>query len=780
MDRLLNYLEWCYIIKTMLNLATPIEKLPRVGPRFLARLKKLGIMTIKDLLWHFPIRYEDYSRMMPISDIKNSGEIVSIIGQVASVDVVRSWKRRMAIVNAWFEDSSGTIRAVWFNQPYIADSLKEGTLVSLSGKISVDKNGLYLSSPSYERLQNDLTHTGRLVPIYPETEGLTSKYLRFLIKPILAQISAKGGSASGGKKMEDPLPQELLKKYNLPSLAKAMQNIHFPENLEETEAAKKRFALEELLLFQLRALRDHRQLQMLKAPQIVFNKEMAVAFVKSLPFELTNDQRIAAYEILQDLARPFPMNRLLNGDVGSGKTVVALMAACQVAAAGYQTVFMAPTEILAKQHFATIKSLTKNEKTTIGLLTGNEAKQWSRSHSVIEDPRFSERKSGPIDETEEAPTPLGVGIPTVNGGEKISKKLILKKIADGQIDIIIGTHAVIQKNIKFAKLGLVVIDEQHRFGVSQRMKLIKNQQLVPHLLSMTATPIPRTLALTIYGDLDVSLIKEKPKGRQTIITRLVSQAKRDGAYKFIDQQIEQGRQVFVICPRIDTAAAETTKSDTAKARPLSQAKLVWAEVKAVTEEYGRLAQKVFPQRQVAMLHGRLKAKEKDEIMKKFSAQGGSASGGKNQIDILVSTSVVEVGVDIPNATIMMIESAERFGLAQLHQFRGRVGRGEHQSYCLLFTSNNDIPSTRALRALEKTDNGFELAEADLKIRGPGEFSGLKQSGLPDFAMASLADIDLIKKARLEARLLLKEDPTLQKYPLLLTRLNEMQRLVHFE
>ena len=802
----------------MLELSTPIEKLARVGPRFLVRLKKLGIKTVRDLLWHFPTRYEDYSKALPISDINDAGQTISILGRVADIEMVRSWRRHMAIVNAVIDDQSGSIRAVWFNQPYITETLKVGTLVSLSGKTSLDKNGLYLSSPSYEKISSpttnyklrtkNLTHTGRLVPTYPETEGLTSKYLRFLIKPLLAQI----------KSIPDPLPSELLTKYNLPALAPALQAIHFPENLKQTEAAKKRFAFEEILLFQLRVLRDHRQLQSLKAPQIKFNKELVASFVKNLPFELTNDQRIAAYEILQDLERPFPMNRLLNGDVGSGKTVVALIAAYQAVSAGFQAVFMAPTEILARQHFRTITEMLAGQPSTInpdpkriedprqsrdhqpstkvGLLTGNEAKQWSRSDFQIVDPRFRKAESGPIDETEQ---------------EKISKKLMHKKIAAGEINLLIGTHAVIQKDVKFKNLGLVVVDEQHRFGVSQRAQLVgrrlnanstqtnaeffprksasslresAQEAQIPHLLSMTATPIPRTLALTIYGDLDISLIKEKPKGRQQIITKIIPHSKRDGAHKFIEQQIQNGRQVFVICPRILRPQTNTdlTRTNAENNPPLlapSQRKsaysqrqsALWEEVKAVIEEYEKLAKKVFPQHRVAMLHGRLKTKEKEEIMNKFK---------NGHYDILVSTSVVEVGVDIPNATIMMIESAERFGLAQLHQFRGRVGRGMHQSHCLLFTSSSGTPAGRRLRALEQTDDGFQLAEMDLKIRGPGEFTGTKQSGLPDIAMASLTDLDLIKKARLEARLLLKDNPVLKHYPLLAARLAEVQRLVHFE
>lgn len=717
----------------MISLVTLIEKLARVGPRNLPRLKKLGVKTVRDLLWHFPVRYEDFSLSVPIGGIKEAGETVSVRGVVSDIKSIRLWPRRRAVTNATIQDESGLIRAVWFNQPYIAESLPAGSAVSLAGKVGLDKKGLYLSSPHYEKFfeASRLTHTSGLVPVYPETEGITSKYLRFLIKPLLA----------GTESLPDPLPEELIKKYNLPRLGNALNSIHFPKKSEEAELARQRFALEELLLFQLRVLRDHRQLQTLRAPVINFDEKLIAAFVGGLPFQLTDGQRVAAYEILQDLRRNYPMNRLLNGDVGSGKTVVALIAAYQTVSAGHQAVFMAPTEILAEQHFCTVKSLLDMQRTsgiTVGLLTGNGAKQWSVDGVMV---------------------------------EKISKKLMLQKIAKGQINIIVGTHAVIQKNVKFKDLGLVVIDEQHRFGVEQRMKLVKGQTLVPHLLSMTATPIPRTLALTIFGDLDISLLKEKPKGRQAIITKVIAASEREKTHKFIEEEIQKGRQIFVICPRIELATSEDFALRQAQGKPISQKKLVWAEVRAVTEEYKKLAEKVFPHRRVAMLHGKMKAADKNKIMEDFK---------NGHHDVLVSTSVVEVGVDIPNASIMMIESAERFGLAQLHQFRGRVGRGEHQSYCLLFTDSDTVLTDRRLRSLEKTDNGFELAEMDLKIRGPGEFTGIKQSGIPDFAMASLADVELIKKARLEAKLLLKKDPALKNYPLLLARLNEMQRLKHFE
>lgn len=730
----------------------PIEKLRSVGPRNLPRLAKLGIKTVKDLLWHFPVRYEDYSRVIPISEIE-PGQKVNVQGEVLKMSNRMIFPKRMSITNALVGDETGAVKVVWFNQPFIANSLKEGTLVSLAGKANLDKHGLYLSSPTYEKINNiefknyNLTHTGGLIPVYPETEGVTSKYLRFLIKPILKDLE-----------VPDPLPQELISKYNLPPLRDAVYKIHYPLSDAEVQSAKERLAFDDLLLFQLKALLERRKLNQLKSVRIKFDKDLIQGFISRLPFELTKDQKVAAWEILKDLEKTYPMNRLMEGDVGSGKTVVALMGAVQVAKAGlsadrqgYQSVFMAPTEVLANQHFRTMSELLGPAlgDMKICLLTGSEAKLNNRI---------------------------------------INKSELKKKISEGEVDIIIGTHAIIQKSVHFKNLAFVVIDEQHRFGVSQRATLVKNSEakLVPHLLSMTATPIPRTLALTIYGDLDISIIKEKPKNRQKIITKVVVPSQRKAVYKFIRDEVNSGRQVFVICPRIELA--DPTKEIKGK-NGQSKMNVLWAEVKAVEDEYKKLSEEVFPDLKISMLHGKMKPKEKNEIMSSFAAysaevvsatKAGKASEDKRKIDILVSTSVIEVGVDIPNATIMMIENSERFGLAQLHQFRGRVGRGENQSYCLLFTSSTEKNINQRLRALVECDDGFELAEKDMTIRGPGEFFGVKQSGLPDLAMASLANVELIKKARLEARLLLKEDPNLKNYQLLKERLERFQRLTHFE
>ncbi|OGN27424.1 MAG: ATP-dependent DNA helicase RecG [Candidatus Yanofskybacteria bacterium RIFCSPLOWO2_01_FULL_49_17] len=723
-----------------MDLELPIEKLSHVGTRNLPRLKRLGISTVRDLLWHLPARYEDFSAMTAIADVQPD-EKVHIQGEVVKIDTKRIFPRRMSVTTAIVKDDSGAIKAVWFNQPYIENALAEGTRVSLAGTAKLSKHGLQLSSPTYEKLRNGeygpvvpaggLTHTEGLVPVYPETEGISSKYLRFLIKPILEQI-----------KISDHLPDEVLDRNGLVNLEQAIHAVHYPKTPNEAEKAKERLAFDDLLLFQIKALLERRKMNQLKSVPIVFDKELVTDFISRLPFELTKDQKVAAWEILKDLEKSYPMNRLMEGDVGSGKTVVALIAAIQAAKTarpdggrGYQTVFMAPTEVLANQHMETIRGLISHTDIEVALLTAANA--WT----------------------------------TYSLGKKADIK---KRIASGQAKIIIGTHALIQKGVTFPKLALVVIDEQHRFGVKQRAHLVKNKDIVPHLLSMTATPIPRTLALTIYGDLDISIIKERPVGRQKIITRIVSTKDRAEAYQFIRSEIKRGRQVFVICPRIETSEAKVVDAALprrARQGTSAQMKLIWADVKAVEEEYKKLSELIFPDLKVAMLHGKMKPKEKQKAMSDFKS-------GKH--DVLVSTSVIEVGVDMPNATVMMIENADRFGLAQLHQFRGRIGRGEHQSYCLLFATADTKTVNQRLKALVDSDDGFLLAEKDMAIRGPGEFFGTGQSGLPDLAMAALSNVELIKKARTEARILLKNDANLTNYPLLRERLDKFQKLTHFE
>ncbi len=677
------------------------------NPATAKKLEKLGIRSVRDLLYHFPARYEDFSNIRPISQIE-AGSSVTASGKILNIKNSRTFRKRLILTEALVGDESGAIRAVWFNQPYLADHFKPGRLVNLSGKVVLNNGRLCFSNPAYEitgygemKGGKESLHTGRLVPVYPETSGLTSRWLRLAVK------SFSGLAA----KIPDVLPPDVKKAYALPNLNYALRQIHFPDTLENASLAKKRFAFEELFILQLFTRRQKMKLAQKTAPKIEFNEKSAKEFVGSLPYKLTEDQKKAAWQIIGDLALGKPMNRLLQGDVGSGKTVVAAMAAYLAAKAGYQTAFMAPTEILSRQHFQKIGPMLEKFKVSVGLLTSAEARI---------------------------------------GNDQVTKKKFEKIIKSGGADIVIGTHSLIQKNVDFGNLGLVIIDEQHRFGVGQRAALLQSET-VPHLLSMSATPIPRTLSLTVWGDLDLSLIKQMPEGRKKIITKIVPPSSRETTYDFIRNEIKRGRQAFVICPLIE---------DSPK-----------LEVRSATAEYKKLNEKVFPNLKIGLLHGRLKAKEKEKIMADFAA---------GDLNILVSTAVVEVGIDVPNATVMMIEGADRFGLASIYQFRGRVGRGEHQSHCFLFTESASAQTARRLRAVAAAKNGFELAEKDLEIRGPGDFIGVRQSGLPDLAMASLTDAELIAKTTEAAKTILSRDPGLKNYPLLGEALAAFEKKVHFE
>ena len=683
----------------MLSLSTKIESLNKVGPAYLKKLHKLNIKTIQDLFFHFPHRYEDFSKRTSISELKE-GEKATIQAEIVEIKNTRLFHRKMSLTEALVKDNTGMIKVTWFNQPYLIETLKKGKIANFSGKLSFYKKTLCLSNPVYELAKKETTHTGRLVPIYPETEGISSRYLRFLIKPLLYLT----------EQLDDFLPTQVKNKFNLMDLAQAIEQIHFPKNFLLEKKARKRLAFNELFLIQLASLQQKQKIFKEKAIKLLFDKKLIKPFVDNLPFKLTDDQKIAAWEIFQDIVKNKPMNRLLNGDVGSGKTIVAIMVALAVAKQKYQVAIMTPTEILAKQHFQTFKDMLKNQKIKIALLTSSSVK----------------------------------------------KAELKKEITQGKIDIIIGTHAIIQKDVSFKNLAMAIVDEQHRFGVAQRAALQKKicqiddgLKTIPHLLSMTATPIPRTLALTIYGDLDISLIKELPKGRQKIITKIVSPKNRDKTYNFIKEQIKEKRQVFVICPLIEESNKLT-------------------EIKSVTQEYEKLSKNVFPEFKLAMLHGKLKPKEKEKIMDEFK---------KAKTDILISTSVVEVGVDIPNATVMIIEGADRFGLAQLHQFRGRIGREKVQSHCFLFTDSNAKKTHQRLKAMLTAKDGFELAEKDLKIRGAGDFIGTRQWGLPDLVMASLNDLELIKKSREVAEMILKNNLINQTMKL---KLKDLNKDIHLE
>jgi len=695
----------------MLDLKFGVGKLGQFGQSLAKRLEKLGIETIEDLIFYFPFRHEDFSQVLPIEKII-PGTVGTIKGRIELIKNWRSPRTRRMLTEALISDDSGSIKAIWFNQPYLTKVLTIGERVFLSGKVDFDYQALRFINPVYEVLRSDEeqgTHTARIVPIYSATESITQKQIRALTKMALKSV----------RLVEDWLPEGVKKEYHLMNLTTALEQIHFPADKENIKLAKHRLKFDELFLIQLQAKKMRKELEMSPAPKIVFREKETKEFVDSLPFRLTNAQRLTSWEILKDLDKGRPMNRLLEGDVGSGKTLVATIGALNTVLNGWQAVFMAPTEILARQHYNTLTRVLDKYPIKICLLT--------RSESRLKDDGLE--------------------------FNDFERKELLKKISSGEAEIVIGTHALIQDKVKFKNIGLVIVDEQHRFGVAQRKALKeknKESELVPHLLSMTATPIPRTLALAFYGDLDLSIIDEMPAGRKKIITRIVEPRNRKKTYEFIRKEIESGRQAMVICPLIDPSDK--------------------LGVKSVKNEFEKLSGQVFSDLKVGFIHGRLKAEEKEWTMREFAA---------NKINILVATSVIEVGIDIQNATIMLIEGAERFGLAQLHQFRGRVGRGEYQSYCLLFTETGNEATGERLQALVESDNGFVLAEKDLEQRGQGEMYGRQQSGLPTLKIATLNDRAIIKEASAAAEKIISEDRELEKYPKLKAKLGEFLE-VHLE
>lgn len=678
----------------MITLDSGITELYRVGQTTSKLLKKLGLESVHDLLFYFPFRYDDFTRSVEIAELKANTN-ANVVGTIELINNKRSVKRRMSITEAIISDETDSLKVIWFNQPFLTKTYRVGDKISLAGRVSESYGQLTMISPISEKIYSDgLIHTKGLIPNYHLTANLTQKQIRFLIKEII----------NLAEKEPDWLPSDIKKRLSLINLSQALRQIHFPHNQDEVVTARARLGFTELFLRQLKAQMIKRELKSRRAMAIKFREEDTKKFVASLPFRLTDAQRKAAWEILKDLEKDEPMSRLLEGDVGSGKTLVVAIALLNVALNKKQSVLMVPTEILATQHFQSISQLLKPYNLKISLLAG--------SHK---DKKASEA------------------------------------------DIIIGTHALIQEKVNFPNLALAVVDEQHRFGVNQRQKILDFKgahDLTPHFLSLTATPIPRSLALAIYGDLDLSIIDQMPVGRLPIITKIVTDAGRAAAYDFIRKEIRAGRQAFVICPLID-------ESDR-------------LGVKSVKKEHERLDQEIFPELKVGLLHGKLKTAEKDKIMSNFL---------DNKIQILVSTSVIEVGIDVPNATLMLIEGAERFGLAQLHQFRGRVGRSTHQSYCLLFPSNEEISNQKTierLQAMTKYNDGFSLAKIDLELRGAGELYGESQSGFPELQIASLFDYANIKKAQDEARALVDDDPELKKYPLLKKKLGEWEDKIHME
>ncbi len=699
------------------TLDTPISSFNRVGQTLAKRLAILGIKTANDILHHFPFRYEDYSQTTPIGSLV-VGQQTTIRATIELLHTIRIPRKKMMITEALVADDTGQIKIIWFNQPFIKQVLAVGDECYFAGVIKQQRRGIELVSPMYEKIhkEQETLHTARIVPVYPTTNGVTQKQLRHIVAQALPLV----------KEIEDWIPADIQMQAKILPLRDAMQAIHMPITKEEQHLAEERLKFDELFILQLRAEIIRQSIAQQQAPALAYHDDDMKAYVAGLPFTLTNGQKIATWEIIQDMMKPIPMNRLLQGDVGVGKTAVAALAMLHAVQNDMQAMIMAPTEILAAQHAESFFSLYKTEDIRIGLYT--------RSYRTILHTKEQCRE------------------------ESIPKKKMQTFIHDGHIDILIGTHALLSDGITLPHLALCIVDEQHRFGVDQRKKMKEKSQsgMHPHFLSMTATPIPRSYALTIYGDLDVSLIKDKPAERKEIKTRFVEPHNRQKAYEFIRQQLTEGRQAFVVCSLI--------KHDTDK--PVSTLPSLQTERKAVMAEYTKLQQTVFPNYRIAYVHGGMSAEEKETTMQAFA---------NHETDILVATSVVEVGVNIPNASVMMIEDADRFGLAQLHQFRGRVGRSSHQSYCFVCSDSQHDAVRERLTYFETHSDGFAVAEYDLQTRGPGDVYGFQQSGMQQFRLATMQDISIIKKARDIAKGI-----DFARYPSLLQKVGEWEQHLHRE
>jgi ATP-dependent DNA helicase RecG len=678
------------------SLDSSIAALRGVSRATLSRFARLGVHTIRDLLFHFPYRYNDFANIRPISQLVVGEEqtVLATVWSAAETTIGRRLKGSEAIVG----DETGTLRVIWWGQRYIARQLRAGTRVALSGKVSVYRGHLQMESPEYESLAgDDLIHTARLVPVYPLTEGLWPRVVRRLAKDALDNFADS---------VPDPVPPELKERLRLWPLPYALRQMHYPDLLETAQMARRCLAFQELLIIQLGVLMRRRAWQESgRAHSLALSQGALAGFMSSLPFALTQAQRRVMSEMAADIGREVPMSRLLQGDVGSGKTVVATAGLLAAVASGCQGAMMAPTEILAEQHYRTICALL------------SDGREPTLDGGVFQPPYM------------EKPLRVALLIGSLRGREKAAAQ---EAIACGEVDIAIGTHALIQAEVAFPRLGLVVVDEQHRFGVMQRAALRAKGQS-PHVLVMTATPIPRTLVLTVYGDLDISLIDEMPPGRKAVKTIRALPHERDEVYGFVREEVAKGRQAYIICPLIEESEAIAAK--------------------AAVQEYEHLARDVFPDLRLGLVHGRLPSAEREGEMRSFR---------DGNLDILVSTAVVEVGIDVANATVMLVEGADRFGLSQLHQFRGRVGRGEHQSYCILLADNPSQEAQERLSLMETIYDGFRLAEEDLRLRGPGEYFGTRQTGMPDLKVARLSDIDLIERARAEAARLLGADPSLAR------------------
>lgn len=748
----------------------------RITPIQKDALKKLGIRTLEDLLYHFPVRYGDTAETRSIDSLRK-GDVAVIYGKISRLKASKGFKTRITMATGTVEDETGSIQCVWFNQPYIAKMTPEGALVRIEGKVSERRkkpqatdapetpSTLYFNNPKIEvvdkipigvgdSLFGDQGEGHALSPVYPESRGLTSLWLYHAMQKLF-----KSGMLDV---IEDPIPADILKKYNLPGIKTSFIWMHAPLKQDDARAARKRFSFQEIFLIQLARQKSRKEAEASPSFAIQAHPSHVQEFVRRFPFKATDAQIKAIETIISDMSRETPMSRLLEGDVGSGKTAVAAATAYAVMDARLQVAYMCPTEILAAQHFESFIRYFSYMPVRIALITGSGC-------------RIFPSKVNPKTWTD------------------ISRSQLLKWIADGSVAAVIGTQALIQKSVKFKSLAYAIIDEQHRFGIGQRRRLVKRvsagavlqdrpseharsathsdspslgpkgpsesapvQPPLPHLLSMTATPIPRTLALTIYGDLDLTVIDQSPEGRKPVITELVTPDKRKQTYENIRRELQAGRQMYVICPRID------------EPDPDKEAAII---AKSVVEEAKHLQKSVFPEYEVGVLHGKMKPAEKDKVMARFSS---------GDIHILCATSVVEVGVNVPNATIIVIEGAERFGLAQLHQLRGRVMRSEHQAYCYAFTETSSARSLERLKALRDAKNGFELAELDLQQRGAGELSGLRQWGMSDVAMEALKNIKMVEAARAEAQRIIDADPDLQQNPLLRPLIRDQEKEMHFE
>lgn len=749
----------------------PLEIILRLTESQKRALHKLRLKTAEDLLYHFPSRYGDVAEIRTIETLKK-GEAAVVFGTISKLEATKAFYKKIPMGTAELRDDSGKIQIVWFNQPYLAKMIPEGALVRVEGKVSERRKNqaLYFSNPKIEKVASAPQGVGEslfgtlgerhhLHPVYPESRGITSNWFFHAIQKLL-----KAGVLG---KVNDPIPQYILDKYHLPSLATSIVWIHAPKKAGDAVAARKRFAFEEVFFIQLEKQKERKLWQKESSFIIEKTEEQINHFTKRFSFELTNAQRRAIAFIVDDFRRGVPMARLLEGDVGSGKTAVAASTAYAVITShpkgqdfgNLQTAYMCPTEILAKQQFENFISFFSHLPINIGLITSSGCQKFpSKVNS--------------------------------NGTTDISRAQLLKWVANGEIPILFGTHSLIQKSVKFKHLAYAIIDEQHRFGINQRKALVRRTNAeqtqndaeekprviyenarntsasvqhsfapVPHLLSMTATPIPRTLALTIYGDLDLTILDELPPGRKPIITKVVAPTERDATYEKIRKELQAGRQCYIITPRIDEPDPD---------------KEFAIQARSVKTEAKRLKEKVFPEYEIGVMHGKLKDAEKEKTMKNFR---------DGKINILVSTSVVEVGVNVENATVIVIEGAERFGLAQLHQLRGRVLRSTHQAYCHVFTETNGKAAIARLDALRRAKDGFELAEYDLKFRGAGELSGASQWGVSDIAMEALQNLKMVEAARAEAKRLLEEDEYLAKYPMLQTHLANRAKSgeeIHFE